>query len=259
MKKMLLAFACLLSIGAHAQQLFDVKAGNSNFNKPGSTGVAFTLNMSNHWECLGNGYSKIFVSRNCGFTIPSNATIDGIRVACDVIIGTLIDSSVYLTRNGNTVGTDGAHHLPIISASSITWGADTAKWGTTWTPAQINDTSFGVEFRVKEIDNTNPFSWGDANPIFFQVTYTLPSSVEKFTATRMSVYPNPATNEVVLQPGKELYNATLTITNALGQVIQEQPFTGKEQTINISKIPSGTYHFTIRSGNGSFHAVVQKQ
>src|ERR1044072_5464953 len=160
MKKILLTLCCSLPLALYAQDPFDVKPGMANYNLPASTGLAFTQNAAMHWNCLGSGHSRVFVSRNCGFAIPASASIIGIRVACDVIIHDLIDSTAYLTRNGVPVGNDGAHHQPIISASSITWGSDSTLWGTTWTPAQINDTNFGIQFNLKEISSANPLSWG---------------------------------------------------------------------------------------------------
>lgn len=87
---------------------------------------------------------------NFGFSIPSDATITGITVKIERSSNTLNathDNSVKLTVSGATTGNDKADagtEWPT-SDTVATYGTATDLWGGTWTPSQINDSTFGVE------------------------------------------------------------------------------------------------------------------
>lgn len=95
------------------------------------------------------------ISSNYGFSIPSGATINGIEVTVrryGSVLG-LVDDTVRIRKAGVSIGTD-------LKATGIAWpvantdriyGGPTELWGTTWTPANINATDFGVLIRA-----TNP-------------------------------------------------------------------------------------------------------
>jgi len=190
------------------------------YNQPGSGGLPFYINNQSHWECTGNGYSVIQVNKHYALNIPSGAIIQGIRVAVDVILNNIIDSSTILLKHGVPYGADRAHHLPIISAPAITWGGNTDLWGGIWTPADLNDTSFGVQLRVRDIDAAAPFSWGDANVVQVGVYYTLPTAVEDVVAGDFRLFPDPIGGQLNLHFNLPVKDGTLHVLNALGQVTQ---------------------------------------
>lgn len=96
--------------------------------------------------------SNYLQATNYGFNIPSDAIIDGI----EVIISRYVNSAEGGTRArdfrvrlikggyvGNTAKEDNTVNWPT-SETSRTYGSNSDKWGTTWTPAQINASDFGV-------------------------------------------------------------------------------------------------------------------
>ena len=96
--------------------------------------------------------SYLLNSTDFGFSIPSNATIDGITVEIERHVDTgetVSDSfhSVVLLKAGVAVGTgtSSASNWPT-SDQYQTYGSATDLWGTTWTPAEINNASFGFRF-----------------------------------------------------------------------------------------------------------------
>ncbi len=108
-----------------------------------------------------------------GFTIPTTATILGITATVERAAsssGRIQDNHVQLLKAGSTTGiTD--------KLQSGTWGtSDTTKtygsssdlWGTTWTPAQVNASNFGLRFQAK---NTNS-STTTASVDFIEITVT---------------------------------------------------------------------------------------
>jgi len=62
-------------------------------------------------------------------------------------------------------------------------------------------------------------------------------------AVRLSVYPNPAANElrVSFDKGEELSGRQLVIYNHLGQVARRVVATRSEMTISLSGLPAGVY------------------
>lgn len=86
-----------------------------------------------------------------GFTIPSDATIEGIvveieRKASGSSTGTVRDASVRLYKAGVLTGADRAATATAWPTADAykSYGGATDLWGTTWTPADINAAGFGV-------------------------------------------------------------------------------------------------------------------
>jgi hypothetical protein len=64
----------------------------------------------------------------------------------------LQDSSVKLLKNNSAVGTDHAASTPWGSIeSTATYGGSADLWGTTWTPADVNGSTFGVQLTAKNV------------------------------------------------------------------------------------------------------------
>jgi hypothetical protein len=101
-----------------------------------------------------NDESQYLLASDFNFSIPSTATITGITVRVDTNSDEeyVSDFSVVLLKDGvatgddfysdETWGTNKAYGGPYDEI--ITHGAPDELWGTTWTPADINDPDFGV-------------------------------------------------------------------------------------------------------------------
>lgn len=84
-----------------------------------------------------------------GFSIPSDATIDGFEIYVDDLLvdpstGTGNSSFFVGLADGNTFAKIGTPSSSITSSGSYTVGSPTDMWGTTLTPADVNDTEFSV-------------------------------------------------------------------------------------------------------------------
>jgi hypothetical protein len=91
-----------------------------------------------------------------GFSIPSTATIVGIYAEIERMASSstsLDDEDVYLLKAGVASGTDYANGTDYGTSDSIEdYGGSTDLWGTTWTPAQVNASNFGLRLRVDNDD-----------------------------------------------------------------------------------------------------------
>ncbi len=85
-----------------------------------------------------------------GFAIPTGATVSGIKLEIGrASTGTglsIADSVVKLVKAGSVVGSNRAATTTLWPTAGFrlkAYGGQTDLWGTTWTPAQINDGTFG--------------------------------------------------------------------------------------------------------------------
>lgn len=99
--------------------------------------------------------TNYLVCKNLDSNVPSDASIEGIRIYVDRYNSfagdgtvTYADSAIYLTKNGtDTVGTNKSTGATWASSDTDTYtsfGGVTDLWGTTWTAAEINSDDFGV-------------------------------------------------------------------------------------------------------------------
>ena len=71
-------------------------------------------------------------------------------------------------------------------------------------------------------------------------------------AGKMTVYPNPSTAIVTVDPGTAVTKGILTVYNVLGEVVAIRSLTGDEKGVqlDLSGQPSGQYYITIRREDG---------
>ncbi len=81
------------------------------------------------------------------FSIPGDATIDGITATIfRESTGTVTDSALRLLKAGTAVGENKATGVPWSpSEAQDIYGGAADKWGTTWSPSDINSSGFGVQ------------------------------------------------------------------------------------------------------------------
>lgn len=100
---------------------------------------------------------------NFGFSIPAGATILGIELRVERSMtplgGEIRDLSVRLRKAAGAVGDNKASAglWPDGTDAIATYGGPTDLWGTTWSPADINDSGFGAAIRAEEA-GVNPMT-----------------------------------------------------------------------------------------------------
>jgi len=110
------------------------------------------------------------------FSVPAGSTINGIQVDISrfaTIATDILESSVKALKGGVSVGTSQGTgtFLPTVQTTA-TYGGPGNLWGTTWTPADVNAGSFGVQFQ----DNiTSQADSAQVDWIKITVTFTPPA------------------------------------------------------------------------------------
>ena len=108
-------------------------------------------------------YSDIAQFSGFGFSIPSSATITGIRIEAMQRVsspgGGIRDSVVVLSLNGVIVGADHSDPSYWFDTPTLnTYGDSTDTWSYNWSPSEINDPSFGLLYRVTNDSYDQPAS-----------------------------------------------------------------------------------------------------
>lgn len=118
----------------------------------------------------------------------------------------------------------------------------------TWETVTFNNlVAKKLTFKLSSSDNGD---FGMNTPSYFAFDNLVVSptvGVESVAKIEASIFPNPATDKFVV---KTTENGTMTITNALGQVIKTVAVNGAT-TVDVSELPAGLYHATLTSKNGS--------
>jgi len=109
---------------------------------------------------LASTYSDWLRASDFGFTIPSTATIDGIKVEiyrAGSYTNKLKDSSLRLVdASGTNVGDDKASASYWLTApTTVAYGSDGDTWGASPTPAMVNDSDFGIRLSAANVDTEN--------------------------------------------------------------------------------------------------------
>lgn len=154
----------------------DVNIGLGSFAS-GVSGPIFpttesqTSTSTNAWSNLGNvnandgvyatvlipinagGTSELLKATGFGFAIPSTGTVYGITVTTNHRASAgpnvpVTDLSVRLLKAGVPTGSDLADPItawgPSNTANTVNYGGSSVLWGSTWTPADVNNATFGV-------------------------------------------------------------------------------------------------------------------
>ena len=162
-------------------------SGTATWNNPGNVNsndniFTVTNNISN------NGNSGILSATNFGFSIPSNATINGVQVTIgrfasgSVVRDNVVQLIIGGTQTGNNKAVTGnGTDWPTGAANEATrlYGGVSDLWGTALTAAQVNASNFGVALVARNTSgNTRTAS---VDYIQIAVTYTIIGATNWFT------------------------------------------------------------------------------
>jgi hypothetical protein len=117
---------------------------NNTQNVPGASDGLYATAGST----ASTGTTHYLKATNFGFNIPTGATISGIKVFISkgsFGSGLVVDNHVYLVKAGVIQAVDRASATPWgPTIGGFPYGGQTDLWGGTWTPADINNSGFGV-------------------------------------------------------------------------------------------------------------------
>lgn len=138
--------------------------------------------------------SHYILATNFGFTIPTDATINGIQVSVErhATSATAIkDYIVSLIKGGSIGATNNAHNTFWQSPSTDfvdNYGSVSDLWGDTWSPSDINASNFGVAFAC-QAPSDGDTGQAEVDVITVTVTYTDATPITDEAVYRHNVTP----------------------------------------------------------------------
>ncbi len=133
-----------------------------------------------------------------------------------------------------------------------------------WQPTIARCSPYSIVFRGKspelEKDITVLIYVRDQNMEFCDTICNAVLFVETIEENNMlSVYPNPATDNIIINSELKNKNANLKIINALGQIVFNSTFDIQHSIpdsyrVDISFLPNGLYHLVLEDDQGIIHA-----
>jgi hypothetical protein len=77
----------------------------------------------------------------------------------------------------------------------------------------------------------------------------LPTAVENLSsATSLSIYPNPASNQLNINVSETLMGENYSLYNSVGQLILTNKIQTTQVTLDVSNLAQGTYTFVVKGG-----------
>ncbi len=247
-------FACLSCPGADWSNMMNVYA-NDNVN-------AITQ-MSGFPNCFQSScfYTRDLEASSFGFTIPLSTTINGImaEVKKNSLSGTssfpIRDSLVQLmTSVGTNVGANRASAAPWSGTSTYsTYGGSSDLWGSTWTPAVINSTGFGLAFKARNTVATGQAA--NVDHIRITVFYTNTSigiNEIQSQSSDIIVFPNPSNESISVTCSGEPAES-ITVVDILGNRISRNQYASAITTheIDMRDAARGIYFVEIKTKTGT--------
>jgi len=171
----------------------DNSVGDFSFNIPvNAIASDNTRSTASALLTLLNGDTHYLKVTGFGFSIPSLAAVTGIRVDVEKsatginIFATVKDNEIRLLKSNAPVGDNKADNTSWTGTDDYdSYGDTTDAWGTTWSPAEINASDFGVVFSAKIAGLLSLIPSARVDHIRITVFYIIPLPVHflDFTAT----------------------------------------------------------------------------
>lgn len=130
--------------------------GTSAWSNPGNATASDNVDATNR----PSGFvvvTNYLLATQFGFSIPTDATIDGVLVEVEAArssAGSFQDSSVRLVVGGTISGNDNSDNQLIGKSDTYySWGGSTDTWGLSLTPSDVNGSTFGFAWAAEQFDD----------------------------------------------------------------------------------------------------------
>ncbi len=194
-------------------------AASTGSNHPGTAASDSSNGSGQAWSNLTNAltqndlYTDATVNKanpttqylkltNFGFSIATDAVIDGIQVEVDryTSTGEIIDQSVKLVKGGTIGGTDksgGAAWPTSDTDAYVSYGGSADLWGRTWNAADINSANFGVVIAATKSNAGNSTRNAHVDDVRVTVTYHGNQAPTDISLSSTSIPENAGVNATV--------------------------------------------------------------
>lgn len=187
----------------------------------------------------GNCYfSRYLTSYNYGFSIPTSATILGIKASVEGYCAddsAVSDSTIKIMKSQMPQGSNMAQPGYWLSSDNThVYGGPNQLWGCTWLPSDINASSFGLYIKLINLASFNTSVKVDA--VSITVTYSTPTGVFTQTSSpKLFTVHADAGSLIVNGAGDRTMDAHLDVYDLTGKLIHSQVI-GKDASITAVEL-----------------------
>jgi hypothetical protein len=210
---------------------------------------------------FGNG-----IAQNLNYEVSRKSVLlqnEAIVDLANLSVGQQIESVIQLKNTGN---------IPL-KINSIFLTGDTDFFsvvGKSQIIKQKNSISIPVILNMKFVDSLSReailnISTNHPTQPNFQVKFIAKQKITSvstmgYIESKLSIYPNPAKNQITISTAASLKNASVSIFDVTGRLVHEKNnLEGKSNVIDISNYDSGIYFFEINQSNEFIRAKVIKE
>lgn len=172
---------------------------------------------------------------NFGFSIPEDETITGVvvEVRCEAVSDTIGWNNVQLLNGGAEDGSNLSDSTSLGTLQTKTFGSSSNLWGVSLFPMIVNDSSFGVSFKVEKL----PSAFPDTGRIYWaRITVYYGSGSESSSSTQINYKSSMAVNGPNINLGYTEYD-----------VIANENYGASIQSVSISGFPSGDFSLFVNT------------
>lgn len=239
------AIGCLACPGGEWSNWTNVTAADGMYADVGLTAFPICFQTS----CY---YSRYLMASYFNFSVPSNASITGIKgemlrrsSASPDIKDTIVQIYTSSGLGTNHADTSAWTSTPV----SITYGDSTDLWGLPLTPAAVNDINFGFQVMIRNGSTSITTSPSSVDHIQVTVYYSLSTGTfsQTHSSNTLTLFPNPVSNELVVGSSEFGDIQKLEIYDVFAQL---QTIVVRPRTlIDVSSLSPGIYFAVIDTGN----------
>jgi MSHA biogenesis protein MshQ len=228
--------------------------GTVDWSNPGNADSADTTYAT---AVLDGKTSHYLKCTGFGFSIPSGATINGITVTVvrksnRTSNGGSSDAAARLVKAG-TIGTTDRSTTTVYTTSDVSeaHGSAVDLWGTTWTPADINDANFGAAFASKKASSGGAAHTVSVDSISITVNYFVcapPSNVPVGVTCVCDTFGRSALNPSTIYGGNwavsnsdGISNPDINSTTGLLRLTENTGYNAKAATVPSIFPAAGNY------------------
>lgn len=204
-----------------------------------------------HCNCCDQNTQCLTVS-DFGFAIPAGATINGIVLEVEKkrtaggTSGIVEDNGLQIMKGGVLVGPNKSQYgidWPLTD-TYVTYGTSTDLWGTTWTPAEINASDFGVSLAsISYVCGATITTSIDHVRMTVYYTTTTGISGKADSDGNTAVFPNPVVSGSSITFNNITKIEQVIFTDILGKEIFKS--SSDSNTITLPKMNSGVYFYSL--------------
>lgn len=149
--------------------------------------------------------------------------------------------------------------LKINTSGSIVWKKNYGGSGTDYLLSLDKTTDGSIVFAgATDTNNNGDVSGNHGGGDWWVVKLGVPTTIEELNKSKLTIYPNPANNELNISVDESLIGAQLYLYNTTGVLLQSMSIETVNSRFEITNYPTGTYIMEIKTKDAALRKIWTK-